>query len=68
MLVDSHCHLDHLALDDREGGLSAVIADAKAKGITQFLSVAVDLASSASLVELTAQYSHVYSSVGVHPL
>jgi TatD DNase family protein len=68
MLVDSHCHLDHLTLDDREGGLSAVIGAAKAKGINQFLTVAVDLASSASLVKLTAQYNCVYSSVGVHPL
>ena len=68
MLVDSHCHLDHLKLDDREGGLNAVLADAQAKGITQFLSVAVDLETSASLVKLTAQYDNIYSSVGVHPL
>lgn len=68
MLVDSHCHLDHLDLTEREGGLDAVLADARAQGITQFLSVAVDLASSETLVALTAQYSHVYSSVGVHPL
>ena len=68
MLVDSHCHLDHLKLDDREGGLNAVLSDAEGRGITQFLSVAVDLATSASLVEITAQYANVYSSVGVHPL
>lgn len=68
MLVDSHCHLDHLDLTDREGGLSAVLADANARGVTQFLSVAVDLKSSASLVELTAKHSNIYSSVGVHPL
>ena len=68
MLVDSHCHLDHLDLTDREGGLNAVIADAEAQGITQFLSVAVDITTSASLVDLTAQHSNIYSSVGVHPL
>ena len=68
MLVDSHCHLDHLNLTDREGGLNAVIADAEAQGITQFLSVAVDIPTSASLVDLTAQHSNIYSSVGVHPL
>jgi TatD DNase family protein len=55
MLVDSHCHLDHLKLDDREGGLNAVLADAEGRGITQFLSVAVDLVTSSSLVEITAQ-------------
>ena len=60
MLVDSHCHLDHLDLTEREGGLDAVLADAQARGVTQFLSVAVDLASSEKLVALTAQYSRVY--------
>ena len=68
MLVDSHCHLDHLDLTDREAGLDGVLADARARGITQFLSVAVDLKSSRSLLELTQQQDNVYSSVGVHPL
>lgn len=68
MLVDSHCHLDHLDLTDREAGLDGVLADARSRGITQFLSVAVDLATSASLVELTERHSNIYSSVGVHPL
>jgi TatD DNase family protein len=68
MLVDSHCHLDHLDLTDREAGLDGVLADARARGITQFLSVAVDLKSSSSLLELTQQQDNVYSSVGVHPL
>lgn len=68
MLVDSHCHLDRLDLSDRDASLDGILADARARGITQFLSVAVDLATSASLVELTERYDHVYSSVGVHPL
>ena len=68
MLVDSHCHLDRLDLSDRDAGLDGILADARARGITQFLSVAVDLATSASLVELTERYDNVYSSVGVHPL
>jgi TatD DNase family protein len=68
MLVDSHCHLDHLDLSDRQAGLDEVLADARARGITQFLSVAIDLATSASLVELTQRHHNVYSSVGVHPL
>ena len=68
MLVDSHCHLDRLDLSDREGGLQAVIADAKARGVSHLLTVAVDLDSSKSLTKLTAQHSNIYSSVGVHPL
>jgi TatD DNase family protein len=68
MLVDSHCHLDRLDLSNREGGLDAVIADAQNRGISHLLTVAVDLDSSASLIDLTAKYDHIFSSVGVHPL
>ena len=68
MLVDSHCHLDHLDVTDREGGITAVLEAAKARGITHFLSVAVDMPTSKSLIDLTAKHSNVYSSVGAHPL
>lgn len=68
MLVDSHCHLDHLDLSDREGGLNGVIDAAQERGVTHFLSVAVDMNTSRSLIDLTAQFDNVYSSVGVHPL
>jgi TatD DNase family protein len=68
MLIDSHCHLDRLDLTNREGGLEAVIADAQTRGISNLLTVAVDLESSRSLTEITAKYDHIYSSVGVHPL
>jgi len=68
MLVDSHCHLDRLDLAEREGGLDSVIADAEARGVSHFLTVAVDLDSSKSLMELTSKRNNIYSSVGVHPL
>jgi TatD DNase family protein len=68
MLIDSHCHLDRLDLTAREGGVEGVIADAKARGVSHLLTVAIDLESSKSLTELTAKYDHIYSSVGVHPL
>ena len=68
MLVDSHCHLDQLDLASRDGGLAAVVSDAAARGVGQILSIAVDLDSSKSLVELTADFPNVYTSVGVHPL
>lgn len=68
MLVDSHCHLDRLDLSQRDGGLEQVILDAQNRGISHLLTVAVDLDSSKSLVDITAQYPNVYSSVGAHPL
>lgn len=68
MLVDSHCHLDHLDVSDRDGGLSSVLSDARARDINTILTVAVDLEKSRKLLGLTQQYSGIYSSVGVHPL
>lgn len=68
MLVDSHCHLDKLDLAKCRGGIDDVIADAKQRGVSHLLSVAVDLDSSKSLIDLTAKYTNIYSSVGVHPL
>lgn len=68
MLVDSHCHLDRLDLSQRDGGLEKVIADARDRGVSHLLTVAVDLDSSKSLLDITAKYPNVYSSVGAHPL
>ena len=68
MLVDSHCHLDRLDLSQRYGGLEKVIADARDRGVSHLLTVAVDLDSSKSLLDITAKYPNVYSSVGAHPL
>ena len=68
MLVDSHCHLDRLDLSSREGGLDAVIASAQDRGVSHLLTVAVDLQSSKSLIDITANYPNIYSSVGAHPL
>ena len=68
MLVDSHCHLDRLDLSQRDGGLEKVIADARDRGVSHLLTVAVDLDSSKSLLDITAKYPNVYSSVSAHPL
>ena len=68
MLVDSHCHLDRLDLTQRSGGLDKVISDAQNRGISHLLTVAVDMDSSKSLIDITSKYPNVYSSVGAHPL
>ncbi|TNE75667.1 MAG: TatD family deoxyribonuclease [Gammaproteobacteria bacterium] len=68
MLVDSHCHLDHLDLADYQNSLSALLDAARQRGVEQFLSVGVDLESSARLVELARDCDDVLVSVGVHPL
>ena len=67
-LVDSHCHLDHLDVEGRAGGLDDVLSAARSRGVGRILSVAVDVASSRSLAQLASRYTDVYTTVGVHPL
>ena len=68
VLVDSHCHLDHLDLSDYQQSLTDLLQAAHNRGVGRFLSVGVDLASSKKLIELAAEYPSVQVSVGVHPL
>ncbi len=68
MLVDSHCHLDHLDLAKYQSDLSSLLQAARERGVGHFLSVGVDLSSSKKLIALASEYENVNVSVGVHPL
>ena len=52
MLVDSHCHLDRLDLFGDSVDVPEVLAEARARGISGFLAIGVDLTSSDNLIEL----------------
>lgn len=65
MLVDSHCHLDHL--DTTSSSLDEVMQRAHEHGVGHMLTVSVDLASFDTLLSLAKRYDNVYASVGVHP-
>lgn len=68
MLVDSHCHLDRIDPGKAACSLDQMLDFARARGVSRFLSVGVDLDSSRGLVELARRYEDVCVSVGVHPL
>jgi len=68
MLVDSHCHLDHLDFSTFVGGLNKILEQARDNDVRQILSVAVNLDASRKLIELARQHSGVFATVGVHPL
>lgn len=69
MLTDSHCHLDHLDLTKTPyQSLSELLAAARQRGVTRFLSVAVNLDTSRQLLKLAGEFPEVKISVGVHPL
>ncbi|NQY26200.1 MAG: TatD family hydrolase [Piscirickettsiaceae bacterium] len=65
MFIDSHCHLNLLA--EEEGGLDAVMAQAKENQVDHILSIAIDKASCYDVIALTEQYDNVTASVGIHP-
>ncbi|GLQ31691.1 TatD family hydrolase [Litoribrevibacter albus] len=67
-LVDSHCHLDRLKLDNHEGKLDSVLSAARDRGIGRFLCVGIDMTNANQVIELAESYDDVYASVGVHPL
>ncbi len=68
MLVDSHCHLDHIDLSAWQGSLDRLLEAARERGVGGFISVGVDLESSSRLLQLPGRFADVAVTVGVHPL
>jgi len=64
VLIDTHCHLDMSAY---EADFEAVLARAKAAGVTRIISVGIDLESSRRAIGLAEQHEGIYATVGVHP-
>lgn len=63
-MVDSHAHLDFPEFDaDRP----AVLERAREAGVSTIVNVGTDAASSRAAVNLAAEHSVVYASVGLHP-
>ena len=60
-LVDSHCHLEMIA--DTAGA----VAEARAAGVEQLVTIGIDLETSRQAAELAATLDGVYATVGLHP-
>lgn len=68
MFVDSHCHLDRLDLSARNNSLQSVLDAAQARQVERMLCVAIDLEQYPAMMKCIQGYSHIFASVGVHPL
>jgi TatD DNase family protein len=64
MFTDSHVHLDRYT--DEE--VAAMLLRARQFGVTRFLTVGVDLASSERAVLLARQHPGVFAAIGLHPM
>jgi TatD DNase family protein len=63
-VIDTHCHLSSSRFQkDR----AAVLARARAAGVTRFVEVGYDLGTSERAVRLAAAEPDVWASVGLHP-
>ncbi|HVK04993.1 MAG TPA: TatD family hydrolase [Armatimonadaceae bacterium] len=66
MLIDTHVHFNHESLGAADA-LPGVLARAEAAGVSRFVVVGFDAASSERAVELARQDERIYATVGVHP-
>ena len=63
--VDSHCHVPY-----GEGRLrieEGVLDDARAAGVTAFVTVGTDRAQSLAAIDVAARHPDVWATVGLHP-
>ncbi len=67
MLVDSHCHLDRIALDHYDNRFDQFVTETLESGVEHMLCVSIDLESWPAMVRLVESYPQISISVGVHP-
>jgi len=64
-LVDSHCHLD---FPDLIGEIDAVVARARAAGVTRMVTIATTLARAPAAQAIAEAQPGVFFAAGVHPM
>ena len=67
VLVDSHCHLDRLNLDNYPKGLDEALSAARDRGVSAMLCVCISDNNRSAVLEIASRYPMVYASVGIHP-
>ncbi|AIT10024.1 DNAse [Candidatus Francisella endociliophora] len=65
MIIDSHCHLNYLKLEDTT--LEQIIKNAKNVGVDKIVSIAVVWDEIAGIQKTAEEFEDVFFSVGVHP-
>ena len=63
-VVDSHCHLDMISSGEE---ISKIISRATARGVSQIITIGIDLESSKKAIEIAEQHETVYATIGIHP-
>ncbi len=66
-MIDSHCHLQSLPLQDMGLTMTEVVAKAQQAGVERMLSVSIELQCFRALKKIAEAHASVDISVGVHP-
>lgn len=66
-LVDSHCHLHTLNLEEFDNKLEKVLHEASNAGVKEMLCVCIEYADIPEIQKIADTYPHIYTSVGLHP-
>jgi len=64
-LVDSHCHLD---FPDFDGEVDAIVARAKAAGVTRMVTICTRMGGLPRVHDIVARHEGVFFAAGIHPL
>lgn len=67
-IVDSHCHIDRVDLDQFGGSIESMLTHAKDLSVEGFLCVCIDLEHFDDVFSLAKAHHQIYASVGVHPV
>ena len=62
-LIETHCHLDFL----KEGNTADTLARARAVGVEQVVTIAVEPSNLQTVLDLIDQHEGLYGTQGVHP-
>lgn len=67
--IDTHCHIHDSAFEGKFNGKTAdtMISDAVDSGVSDFICVGTDFASSRQAVELSEVQKHCFASLALHP-
>ena len=68
MLIDSHCHLDKLDLENHQNSIAVLLDECADRKVSRMLCVSVGLDEFDAMYKLITPFSHVDASLGVHPL
>lgn len=63
-MIDTHCHLTYDGLYERA---DEVIAQAKAAGVAQIVTIATSPGEAGKVLPLTEKHTGVFAAIGVHP-